>query len=95
MAINKFQRSKLTFNFSAKAAHIWVPSTHYNIVSSETTWPIELKFYMKTPYDRLAKIYTNCSGHMTKMATTPIYTKNPLNIFFSGGKRQIALGIGM
>ena len=95
MAINKFQRSKLTFNFSAKVAHIWVPSTHYNIVSSETTWPIELKFYMKTPYDRLAKIYTNCSGHITKMATTPIYTKNPLNIFFSGAKRQIALGIGM
>ena len=26
---------------------------------------------MKTPYDRLAKIYTNCTGHMTKMATTP------------------------
>ena len=33
---------------------------------------------MKTPYDRLAKIYTNCTGHMTKMATTPIYGKNPL-----------------
>ena len=36
---------------------------------------------MKTPYDRLAKIYTNCTGDMTKMATTPIYGKNPLNIF--------------
>ena len=32
---------------------------------------------MKTPYDRLAKIYTSCTGHMTKMATTPIYCKNP------------------
>ena len=28
MAINKFQRSRLTFNFSAKVAHIGVPSTH-------------------------------------------------------------------
>ena len=28
MAINKFQRSRLTFNFSAKVAHIEVPSTH-------------------------------------------------------------------
>ena len=28
---------------------------------------------MKTPYDKLAKIYTNCSGHMTKMADMPIY----------------------
>ena len=64
-------------------------------IFSETTRPIELKFYMKTAYDRLAKIYTNCSGHMTKMATTPIYTKNPLNIFFSGTKCPMALGIGM
>ena len=31
---------------------------------------------MKTPHDRLAKIYTNCTGHMTKMATMPIYGKN-------------------
>ena len=26
-AINKFQRSRLTFNFSAKVVHIGVPST--------------------------------------------------------------------
>ena len=36
---------------------------------------------MITPYDRLAKIYTNCYVHMTKMATTPIYAKISLNIF--------------
>ena len=73
MAINKFQRSRLTFNFSAKVAHIVVPSTLQNIVFSETTRPFKLKFHMKTPYDRLAKIDTNCTGHMTKMATMPIY----------------------
>ena len=28
MAINKFQRSRLTFYFSAKVAQIGVPSTH-------------------------------------------------------------------
>ena len=72
MAINKFQRSGLTFNFSAKVAHIGVPSTHENLESSETTGPIEFKFHMKTPYDRLAKNYTNCTRHVTKMATTPI-----------------------
>ena len=33
---------------------------------------------MKTPYDRLAKIYTNCTGHMTMMATTPYMVNNPL-----------------
>ena len=78
MAINKFQRSRLTFNFLDKVAHIGVPSTHNNIVSSETTGPLELKFHMKTPYDRLAKTYPNCSGHMTKMTTTPIYGKKTL-----------------
>ena len=95
MAINKFQRSRLTFNFSTKVAHIGVPSTHQNIVSSETTQPFELKFHLKTPNDSLAKLYTNCTGHMTKMATTPIYGKNHLNIFFSGTKRLMAMGLGM
>ena len=95
MAINKFQRSRLTFDLSAKVANIGVPSTQQNIVSSETTWPFELKFHMKTPNDRLAKIYTKCTGHMTKKATTPIYVKNPLNVFFSGTKRPKALGLGV
>ena len=95
MAINKFQRSRFTFSLSAKVAHIGVPSSHQNIVSSETTRPFELKFHMKTSYDRLAKIYTECTGHITKMATTPIYGKNLLNVFFSGTKRPMALGLGM
>ena len=57
--------------------------------------PIELKFHMKTAHIGLAKIYTNCTGHMAKMATMPIYVKNHLNIFFSGTKRPMALGRGM
>ena len=55
---------------------------------------------MKTPQDKLAKIYTNCSGHMTKMANTPIYGKNPLkNLFLLNqkaddlGTSYIALGM--
>ena len=95
MAINKFQRSWLTFNFSAKVAHIGVPSTHQDIVSSETIRPFELKFHIKNPYDKLVKIYTNCNGHMTKMATTPIYGKSHLSVFFSGTKRPMALGLGV
>ena len=50
---------------------------------------------MTTPYDWLAKTYTNCNGHMTNMATMPIYDKNFLNIFLSGTKRPLALGLGM
>ena len=33
---------------------------------------------MKTPYDKLANMYTKYFGHMTKMATMPIFGKNPL-----------------
>ena len=51
---------------------------HIKTVSSENTWPIELKFHMKTPYDRLAKICTNCTGHMTKMAAMPLYEGHPI-----------------
>ena len=75
MAINKFQRSRLTFALSAKVAHIVVPSIYQNIVFSQTIGPIELKFHVKTPYDKSVKIYTKYFGHMTKMAATPIYGK--------------------
>ena len=34
------------------------------------------------PYDKLAKIFTNCSGHMTKIADIPIYGKNLLKSSF-------------
>ena len=94
VSINKFHRSRLTFDLSAKVAPIGVPSTYLNIVFLETTWPIEIKFHITTPYDWLAKIYTNCYGHMFKMATMPIYVKNSLNIF-SGTKSPLALGLGM
>ena len=51
----KFQRSRLTFDLSAKGAHIGVPLKHR---FSETIRPIEMNLYMKTPYEKLAKIYT-------------------------------------
>ena len=50
---------------------------------------------MTTPYDLLAKTYTNCYGHMTNMATMPIYGKNSIKLFFSRTKRPLALGLGM
>ena len=95
MAINKFQRSRLTFALSAKIAHIVVPSIYLNIVSSQTIGPIELEFHMKTPYDKSAKINTKYFGHMTKMAAMPIYGKNLLKIFFSRTRRPVTLGLGM
>ena len=50
--------------------------------------------HMKTPNDKLAKIYTDGSGHMTKMADKPIYGKNPLKIF-SRTRMLMTLGLGM
>ena len=48
-AINKFQRSRLTFDLSAKVTHIGGSSIYENTVFSETTRPIEIKFHMETP----------------------------------------------
>ena len=95
MAINKFQRSGLTFALSAKVAHIVVPSIYLNIVFSQTIGPIELKFHVTFPYDKSAKIFTKYFGHMTKMAATPIYVKNLLKIFFSRTRRPVTLRLGM
>ena len=57
--------------------------------------PIELKFHMKIPYNKLAKIYVNWYCHMTKMADMPIYGKNPLKTSFSRTRRLMNLGLGM
>ena len=95
MAINKFQRSRLTFAFSAKVAHIVVQSIYKNLVFSQTICRIEFKFHAKTTYDKIAKIYSKHLGHMTKMATLPIYGKNPLKIFLTRTRRPMTLGLGM
>ena len=55
MAINKFQRSRLTFDLSAKFLILESHQDIKNIVFSQTIGPIELKFHVKTPYDKLAK----------------------------------------
>ena len=95
MDINKFQRSRLTFALSATVAHTVVPSIYINIVFSQTIGPIELKFHVKTPYDKLAEICTKYFDHMTKMAATPIYGKNLLKIFFSRIRKPVTLRLGM
>ena len=47
-----------------------------NIFSSETTWPIKAKLYVEPPWEGGTNVYINGPGHMTKMATMPIYGKN-------------------
>ena len=93
--MNKFQRSRLTFALSAKVAHIVVKSIYKNIVFSQTIGPIELKFHVETPYDKSAKLYTKCVGHMTKMATTPIYGKTFKKSSSTRTRRPVTLRLGM
>ena len=47
-----------------------------NVFSSETAWPIKVKFYVEPPCEGGTKVYINGPGHMTKMAAMPIYGKN-------------------
>ena len=41
------------------------------------------------------KIYWHNGGHITKMATMPIYGKNPSKIFLSGTDGLISTKLGM
>ena len=41
------------------------------------------------------QIWWHDAGHMTKMAATPIYGKNPSKIFFSGTGGPISMKLGM
>ena len=46
-----------------------------NILSSETAWPIKVKFHMELLWVGGTKVCSNGPGHMTKMAAMPIYAK--------------------
>ena len=57
--------------------------------------PIKAKFYVEPPWVGGTIFCSRHLGHMTKMAATPIYGKNPSKIFFSrtGGPIFTKLGI--
>ena len=71
------------------------PFTFLSVFSSETAWPIKAKFYVEPPWEGGTKVYINGPGHMTKMAATPIYGKNPLKIFYSRTGGPIFTKLGM
>ena len=54
-------------------------STFSNFFSWETAGPIEAKCHVDPPWDGWTKVCSNGPGHMTKMATMPIYGKNMKN----------------
>ena len=73
----------------------WHPSTFSNIFFSKTTWLIKAKFYVEPPWVGGTKVCLRHLGHMTKMAATPIYGKNPSKIFFSRTGGPIFTKLGM
>ena len=50
---------------------------------------------MEPPWVGGMKVCSPHLGHMTKMAATPLYGKNPLKIFFSGTTGLIFTKLGM
>ena len=65
------------------------------IFFSETAGPIKAKFYVEPPLLGGTIFCSRHLGHMTKMAATPIYGKNPSKIFFSRTGRPIFTKLGM
>ena len=66
-----------------------------NIFFSETAGPIKAKFYVEPPWVGGTIFCSRHLGHMTKMAATPIYGKNPSKIFFSRTGGPIFTKLGM
>ena len=54
----------------------------------------KLEFYFEPPWEVAFKLYSQYLSHMTKMAATPIYGKNPSKIF-SRTSGQISTKLGM
>ena len=65
------------------------------IFFSETAGPIKAKFYVEPPWIGRTIFCSRHLGHMTKMAATSIYGKNPSKIFFSRTGGPIFTKLGM
>ena len=55
-------------------------SIYLNFFSKITIRPIEAKFHVEPPWNGGTKAFLNGPGHMTKMATMPIYDKTFKNL---------------
>ena len=69
-------------------------ATISKIIFSKTAWPIKAKFYRKHLWEGGINLFINNPGHMIKMATMPIYGKNPLK-FFTRTTGPISTKLGM
>ena len=91
MNLYEYQRSRSFIDLDPRSLRF----TFSNFFSLETSCLMEAKFHVEPPCDGGMKIYSNGPGHMTNMATMPIYGKNFTKIFFSGTKQPMTLKVGM
>ena len=52
-------------------------------IFQRSPWPVKAKLYVELLWVGRTKAGSQHLGHMTKMATYPLYGKNPSKIFFS------------
>ena len=83
--MNQNSQECRTFFAGYSIAMVLCPSIVYppfsKIFFSKTAGPIKARFHMEPQWDGGTKFYLLSLGHMTKLATTPIYGKNPSEIF--------------
>ena len=66
MKFYEYQRSRSFFDLGPDLSDsIFKKKTTF--FSSITTWPIEAKFHVESPWDRGTKVCSNSLGHMTKI----------------------------
>ena len=68
---------KFLAHLSRRLRGAYSTGTISNDFSSETTWSIATKFHIQPPGPLGKKNCSNGLGHMTNMATMPVYGKNP------------------
>ena len=72
MKLSEYQRSRSFFDFGQRSLRF----QSSNLFFTETDGKFGTKAHMKVKARMGMKIYTNDLGHMTSMATMPIYGKN-------------------
>ena len=70
MNLYEYQRSRSFIDLGPRSLRF----TFSNFFSLD--WPIEAKFHVVPPWDGGMKVCSDSPGHMTNMATMPIYGKN-------------------
>ena len=72
--MKRFDPRELTASAPGLYTFIWPPFS--KIIFSKIAPPIKAKFYVEPHWEGGSKVCINGTGHMTKMAATPIYGKN-------------------